>query len=152
VFFQNGRPLYVRRIDVGMVQMTVPEVALAPTGEAGGWHMFDAEEAEGPATPGEPAFQDRLGRADEARQRLVVEIGRSLDYFGRSYVSDLTSLEVVLLPNDLNLAGLPVYATAALEQEVTFADAFEHVRVQAAALPQEEGVAYAPPSASRSAR
>jgi type IV pilus assembly protein PilM len=158
-FLRGGQPVYARRIDVGIQQMSVPEVAVSVTAEPGGWRMHGPdEEAEAQAsraaafTPmaekvAGALFEDKSGRANAARQRLVQEIGRSIEYFGREYVTDLTSLSTVLLPNDLNLAGLPVYVTAALEQEVDFSNAFENVQIPAgldSRLLQEEGVAYAP--------
>jgi Tfp pilus assembly PilM family ATPase/Tfp pilus assembly protein PilN len=160
-FLRGGYPVYARRLDVGIQQMSVPEVAVSATGEAGGWRMYgETEEAEAQAaraatgafTPmaekvAETMFVDKSGRANAARQRLAQEIGRSIEYFGREYVADLTALSTVLLPNDLNLAGLPIYVTAALEQEVDFSNAFENVQVPAGLegrLLQEEGVAFAP--------
>lgn len=160
-FLRDGSPVYARRLDVGIQQMSVREVAVSATGGAGGWRMFgqeeeaEAEAARVAATPFAPMaeqvagtlFEDKSGRANAARQRLAQEIGRSIEYFGREYVADLTALSTVLLPNDLNLAGLPIYVTAALEQEVDFSNAFENVTIPQgldARLLQEEGVAYAP--------
>ncbi|MES2461583.1 MAG: hypothetical protein V4671_13445, partial [Armatimonadota bacterium] len=160
-FLRDGLPVYARRLDVGIQQMSVPEVAVSATGEPGGWRMYGQEQEEEAAAARAAAeqfspmsekvagtmFEDKSGRANAARQRLAQEIGRSIEYFGREYATDLTNLSSVLLPNDLNLAGLPIYVTAALEQEVDFSNAFESVQVPAGLntrLLQEEGVAYAP--------
>lgn len=166
-FFRRGRPVYARRLDVGIAEMVVPEMLLVTPGgsSSNGLEEMSAADpnlgvrlsgigAAAPAAPRDTAdsiadtlFSDKLGHANSARQWLTVEIGRSLEYFAREYASDLVGLRTVMLPNDLNLAGLPVYVTAALEQEVDFAYAFEHVRTPASIAPdllQEQGVAFAP--------
>ena len=159
LFFQNGRPVYARRLDVGIQEMSAPEVAVAAGEQApSDWQLYNFSEDAEPLPRdvredptdklGGILFDDsNAGHANVARQRLATEIGRSLDYFGREYVGDIAGMETVLLPNDLNLAGMPVYVTAALEHEVDFAYAFEHVRAPdnlLSSLLQEEGVGYAP--------
>lgn len=164
LFLQNGAPVYSRRLDVGIHQMLVPELSPTPTGQAGGWQMFDVEEtSEIGSVPADPdlvapgeanaeamsnaLFGDRIGKAGAARETLALEVGRSLEYFRREFRASLDELDIVLLPNNLDLAGLPVYMATALEQDVHFVYAFEHVAAGPGIPPhflEEEGVAYAP--------
>jgi Tfp pilus assembly PilM family ATPase/Tfp pilus assembly protein PilN len=53
-----------------------------------------------------------------SRERLLSEIARSLDYFGREYRIDTTDIAIILLPNRASLAYLSARAASVLEQPV----------------------------------
>lgn len=153
LFFNTGQPVYSRRLDIGIRQMTGP-TSKSPTGAPGGWEMVEGEnddlsefasadvEQMASALFGEKALKTR-----NARETLAIEIARSLEYYRRQYNEEMEEPYLVLLPNNLDIAGLPVYIATSLEQDVKFVYAFEHVE-PAEGLPsrflREEGVAHAP--------
>jgi type IV pilus assembly protein PilM len=149
LFLSHGQAVYFRRLDVGIEQIARP-TALSPTGGSGGWTMVDADEpAETDTLIGAPLGQ-APGHGSTARENLVSEIERSLEYYQRTYgvpAADLDKARLVLLPNDPALVGLPAYVAAALERDVALVFAFDHVQTGGdlpANLSREEGLAYSP--------
>ncbi|MGC4047856.1 MAG: pilus assembly protein PilM [Armatimonas sp.] len=176
LFYKQGKPIYARRLDLGHSHLIVPEVLEeqaetattdsmpiihAPAApEHGSVGIGSYSDFAGPTSFAEPFFDDtseqepnspwdtnRLHDAEHARRMLVQEIGRSLDYFVREKRSDLAQLHTALLPNNIDLAGMPVYTSALLEMDIELGDTLAHVtssRLIPADRRQEFGLAYAP--------
>jgi type IV pilus assembly protein PilM len=154
MFLKNGQAVYSRRLDVGIRQITVPELTMSPTGRIGGWRMVDywgERPSERLDSKAEQIAGDIFGETADsgrpAREMLALEIARSLEYYRREYAAEIDDIHVVLLPNHGELAKLPVYVGAALGQEVASANPFEHAPAPGgllAHLSPEQSVAYAP--------
>lgn len=175
LFYRQGKPIYARRLDLGHSHLIVPEVLeeqqqSASTGMPTIHAPATPERQEvdhssisdyaGPASFTEPFFDDvqeeqpdspwdtnRLNDAEHARRMLVQEIGRSLDYFVREKRSDLAQLHTTLLPNHIDLAGMPVYTSALLEMDIEIGDSMAHATTAwlvPADRRQEFGLSFAP--------
>lgn len=154
VFFQNGQIAYSRRLDIGIHQMITPDPSLESIEEIGHAKPHDEwqekltervnRSAERVVTE---VFGDKLGATGAVREVLALEVARSLQYYRRTYQSEVDDVYTVLLPNNLDLAGLPMYMTAALEQEVHLVDTLEQVQASdnlPQSFLQNDSVAYTP--------